>query len=89
MASLGSVRTLRQYDPYHMAWNTKRAHALGNKPGEGGGTIQGRAIYFVHMLIETGALFNIEHYSREGSNRDSTVILLFCSYTNKHAPGIS
>ena len=92
MASPGSVRTLRRYDPYHMAWNTKRAHALGYKPGRGrggGGTIQGRGIYICHMFIETGALFNIEHYSREGFNRESMVILLFCSYTNKHAPGIS
>ena len=61
----------------------------GGERGGGGGTIQGRAIFFSHMLIETGALLNIEHYSREGSNRESTVILLFCSYTNKHAPGIS
>ena len=34
-----------------------------------------RGLYFVQLLIETGALFEIGHYSREGSNRASMVLL--------------
>ena len=58
MASPGSVRTLRQYDPYHMAWNTKRAHGLGNKPGEGGGGYNPREgyIFCSHAHRDWGTL---------------------------------
>ena len=30
---------------YHMSWNTKRAHALSYKPGEGGGAQFNRGLY--------------------------------------------
>ena len=45
----------------------------GGGGGEGeGGTIQERAVFF-HWLSETGAILETGRYSREGSNRASTV----------------
>ena len=87
MVSLGSVSTLRQYNPgflLHGLEHQTCTCAWLQAGGRGGAQSKG-GLYIFHMLLETGALYNIEPYSREGPNRERTVILFSApTQTNMH-----